>query len=223
MPAAPKRQRGGYGHANQNSRPFTPAANQNAGNQNAGDQNAGNQNALSLKVQLSMMTNQRDACRKQIESLKAEPLQLRASLESEKEKVKRLEKQVDSLLQAIDRVKRDATESAAKSQEAIAAKDGELRKREQDLQQHKEETKKTIDELQQEAEKNMQEAQKTLEEVKKEGEKNQRELQDEIAKVRAKDVESKREIRRLLGVIRDAAPDTFREEVMKDHLLDIMF
>ncbi|KAK6206171.1 hypothetical protein LQW54_007892 [Pestalotiopsis sp. IQ-011] len=49
------------------------------------------------------------------------------------------------------------------------------------------------------------------------------ESQHEIKDLRAQNAESRREVHRLLRVIRDEAPETFRHEVMQDRFLDNMF
>lgn len=49
------------------------------------------------------------------------------------------------------------------------------------------------------------------------------ESQQEIKDLRAQNAESRREIHRLLRVIRDQAPETFRHEVMQDGFLNNMF
>ncbi|KAI4595410.1 hypothetical protein KJ359_006755 [Pestalotiopsis sp. 9143b] len=49
------------------------------------------------------------------------------------------------------------------------------------------------------------------------------ESQQEIKNLRAQNAESRREVHRLLRVIRDQAPETFRREVMQDSFLDNMF
>ncbi|KAK6194294.1 hypothetical protein LQW54_011610 [Pestalotiopsis sp. IQ-011] len=189
-----------------------------------------------LESQLAQMTKSRDEGLKQIEALQAEQRKLRKSLNSTKDELKDVESEVSSVRKAMA----DTKKETAKTQRAFTVKDKELLKREQELQRHKEDSTKAIDQLTKvaernvaaadknikqaeqtadRAERNLEEVQRILEEVKK----DQRQLQEENSKLRTKDVESKREIRRLLGVIRDVAPDTFRDEVMKDHFLDVMF
>ncbi|KAI0142038.1 hypothetical protein BJ166DRAFT_597405 [Pestalotiopsis sp. NC0098] len=189
-----------------------------------------------LESQLAQMTRSRDESLNQIESLQAEQRKLRKSLNSTKDELKDAKSEVSSVQKEMANMKKET----AKAKAALTIKDKELLKREQELQTHKKDSTKNIDVLTKvaernitaadknikqaeqtadRAERNLDEVQRLFEEVRK----DQRQLQEDNAKLRTKDVESKREIRRLLGVIRDAAPDKFREEIMKDHLLDVMF
>lgn len=187
---------------------------------------------LELKNQLVDMTKSRDEYQRQAESLKAEPLQLRAAFDSKKEEARQLSHETIKLRAIVDKLK----VQAERSTEEMAAKDLELQRRRNSGNTFNESTNKIVEEIKKEtnriieevnkedvgaAEKEILQARLSLEEVKTESEKKQRELQDEIARLRGKEIDSRIAIRRLLGVIRDAAPGSLCE-VMNDHLLDAL-
>lgn len=179
-----------------------------------------------LERELWHMKKSSDEHAKEIDSLKNERSQLKESLGGKQRETIHFRQDIQELQKQL-----------TSSRELAVAKSSELHERDQDLEALKAQTQKAMDDIKKgtenvvleaeenvlNAEKNAEEAQKTIEEVKQEAENTQRQLQDEVARVRAKEVESKREIRRLLEVIRDAAPDKFREEVMKENFFDIMF
>ncbi|KAI4593189.1 hypothetical protein KJ359_010113 [Pestalotiopsis sp. 9143b] len=132
---------------------------------------------LELKNQLADMTKSRDGYQKQVESLKAEPLQLRAAFESKKEEARQLSHETIKL-RAIGRLNMQAQ----RSQEEIAAKDLDLQRRRKSGDTLKESTNKIVDEIKKEtgriigevnkedigtAEKEVLQAREALEEVKK--------------------------------------------------------